>query len=227
MSCPPRARCRRPYVHATARWSSVADLGPSQRLSTPTTRLPHQGFRASPRLSTRPAHRHVLLVTPATQGRRHPVTGVTSHSTTGTTMALRTPVLRLIGGLAVSTALLGVLPGQALAAAPAPPTPAPIRPDSAPAATPVPARPSPAANPTPSPTASRDARTGAGTRRRPGSAGRPRPPGRPGDRRRQHGGAGRRAGRHRRDRARRGRRCGRRGRHTPPPEPRSGLRSAA
>ena len=54
MSCPPRARCRRPYVHATARWSSVADLSPSQRLSTPTTRLPHQGFRASPRLSTRP-----------------------------------------------------------------------------------------------------------------------------------------------------------------------------
>ncbi|MFD1528583.1 hypothetical protein ACFSCY_03940, partial [Pseudonocardia aurantiaca] len=67
-------------------------------------------------------------------------------------MALPTPVLRLIGGLAVSTALLGVLPGQALAAAPAPPTPPPIRPDSAPAATPVPARPAPAANPTPSPT---------------------------------------------------------------------------
>jgi hypothetical protein len=43
-------------------------------------------------------------------------------------MALRTPVLRLLGGLAVSTALLGVLPGQALASTPAPPTPAPAPP---------------------------------------------------------------------------------------------------
>jgi hypothetical protein len=40
-------------------------------------------------------------------------------------MALRTNACRVLAGLAVSAALLGVLPGQAFASAPVPPTPEP------------------------------------------------------------------------------------------------------
>jgi hypothetical protein len=60
-------------------------------------------------------------------------------------MALRTNACRLLGGLAASAALLGVLPGQALASTPVPPTPAPV---PAPASV-VP--PDPVGRPTPAP----------------------------------------------------------------------------
>jgi hypothetical protein len=41
-------------------------------------------------------------------------------------MALRTHAYRVLGGLTVSAALLGVLPGQASASTSVPPTPAPV-----------------------------------------------------------------------------------------------------
>jgi hypothetical protein len=115
----------------------------------PDTRLPYQDPERDSGLSTRPGRgpHCVPLVTPLLVRNAGHVP--LRHrgdigSTTGTDMDFRARAGRLAGGLVVATALLGALPGQALAA---PPTPAPAPPTAPVTAAPAESAPRPAEPP--------------------------------------------------------------------------------
>jgi hypothetical protein len=135
-------------LSAMARWSSVADLVRSVAAPLdPDTRLPHQDPDRASGLSTRPGRtlHCVPLVTPMhvrNAGHASPRHKGDIGSTTGTDMHFRARAGRLAGGLVVATALLGALPGQALATSP---TPAPAPPTAPVTTAPAESAPLPAA----------------------------------------------------------------------------------